>query len=253
MNPTGPAATETLARRRDAVLAELRSVGTAATRDGLSRFGIVVSSGEVYGVAMKEVHRVAKGLGRDHALAAALWATGVYEARLLCCFVDDPAAIGSQQMDAWCRDCDNWAVVDTLCFHLFLHSPLAWSKIAAWSREEGEFQKRAAFALLASVALRVKDTPESELRRGLALIEAASTDDRNFVKKAVSWALRGIATRPALADEALGLAERLAASEDKTARWIGKDARKEIAKKASVTREKTARAPSGSRPKNRKS
>lgn len=230
--------------RRDAVLAELARTGETKTREGLGRFGIVVSSGTVYGVPMSALHRIAKPLGRDQALALALWETGAYEARMLCSFVGDPGTITASQMDAWCRDCDNWAIVDTLCFHLFLRTPHAFAKIAAWSRAPGEFQKRAAFALLASVALRVKETPPERLREGLALIEQAAGDERNFVKKAVNWALRGIGTRDALADEARALAARLAASDDRTARWIGKDALKAFArvKKARPARSPSARA-----------
>lgn len=236
--------------RRDAVLAELARVGDAKTRDGMSRFGIVVSSGTVYGVPMNALHRIAKPLGRDQELALALWETGAYEARMLCSFVGDPEVITAKQMDAWCKDCDNWAIVDTLCFHLFLRTPHAAAKIDAWARAKGEFQRRAAFALLASVALRVKDTPPEVLRRGLVLIEQASGDERNFVKKAVNWALRGVGTRDVVAPEARALALSLAASADPTARWIGKDAAKAFAK---VKKAPTARSRSGSAPKNPKS
>ena len=148
---------------------------------------------------------------------------------MLTAFVDDPAKVTAAQMDRWARDFDNWAICDTLCFHLFDKTPHAWRKIDQWAARREEFVKRAAFALLASVALHDKRAPDAPFLRALPLVERASTDDRNFVKKGVSWALRLIGRRnPALNTAALGVARRLAASSDAAARWIGKDAVKEL-------------------------
>ncbi len=133
-------------------------------------------------------------------------------------------------MERWCKDFDSWAICDTACFHLFDRTPHAAAKIVAWAKRRPEFQRRAAFALLASVALHDKAAPDATLARFFPLIEAAATDDRNFVKKAVSWALRGLGRRRggALTAPALTLARRLAAAPEPAARWIGKDALREL-------------------------
>jgi 3-methyladenine DNA glycosylase AlkD len=214
----------------DAAVAALRGLASESVRDGMARFAI--PSDKAFGVPVGDIRKLAKQLGRDPALAAGLWATGLYEPRMLACFVDDPAAVTPRQMDAWCRDFDSWAICDTACFHLFDRTPHAWKKVAAWSNRAGEFQKRAAFALLASLALHDKKGADEPYRDALLLIERESTDNRNFVKKAVNWALRGIGGRsPALRTAAEVTARHLAESADRTARWIGKDALREWGKK----------------------
>src|SRR5688572_17615792 len=134
-----------------AVVTELKRRGTKATRDGMARYGI--PSDKAFGVPVGTLRQYAKSLGRNHELAAALWKTGWYEARMLASFVDEPARVTPGQMDLWCRDFDNWAVCDTACFHLFDRTPHAWPKIAQWSRRRDEFIKRAAFALLAGLTV----------------------------------------------------------------------------------------------------
>ena len=203
----------------------LEALGEAKVRDGLARYGIVTQE-RVIGVAMANIQKVAKQLGRDHALAEALWETRVYEARLLVAYVGDPAALTPAQMDAWTRDMDNWATPDTLAFKLFDQSPHAFAMVDAWADDPGEWVKRTAFALLASLALHDKESGDEPFLERLPLIEAAATDERNFVKKGLSWALRAIGGRksPALRAAARELADRLATSPDKTATWIGRDA-----------------------------
>jgi 3-methyladenine DNA glycosylase AlkD len=197
----------------------------------MARYGIV--SPKAFGVGVAPLRARAKRLGRDHALALALWETGWFEARMLAVLVDDPARVTPVQMDGWARDFDNWAVCDTACFALFDRTPHAWRKITTWSGRRGEFVKRAAFALLASVALHDKGAPDAPFLRGLRLIERAATDERNFVKKAVNWALRAIGGRNReLNREAIEVSRRLAASEDATARWVGKDALRAFASPA---------------------
>ena len=180
---------------------------------------------------MAAMQRIAKPLAPDHALAAALWDTGWYEARTVACLIDDPARVTPAQMDRWRADFDNWAIVDTACFKLFDRVPGAAAMVEPWAALNDEFGRRAGFALLACLALHGRD---ADFPRGLALIEAAATDERNFVKKAVAWALRAIGGKadPRLRAEARALAARLAASPDKTARWIGKDAARAFAKAA---------------------
>ena len=211
-------------------LAALQALGTEEGRLGMARYGIVAA--KVYGVSVANIRALAKQLGRDHALADELWRTGWYEARLLAAFVDDPKLVTPAQMDRWAAECENWADCDTLCFHLFDKTPHAFTKIDQWASDEREFVRRAAFALLASVALHDKKAADEPFLERLPLIEAAATDPRNFVKKGVSWALRGIGGRksPALRASAREIAHKLAASPHKTAKWIGRDAQKQFAK-----------------------
>ena len=205
----------------------LEQMSTAHDRANLARFGITAP--KAFGVSMVNVQILAKRLGRSHELALALWDTGWYEARLLTSFVDEPTRVTRAQMDRWCRDFDNWGICDTVCFHLFDRSPHAWAKVAKWHDQRGEFVRRAAFALLASLALHDKTTGDQPFVESLTLIERAATDERNFVKKGVSWALRLIGRRNrALNVQAVTVARRLSASRDATARWIGRGALKEL-------------------------
>ena len=178
---------------------------------------------------MKNIQLLAKRLGRNHELAAALWETGCYEARLLTAYVDDPALVTPTQMEDWCREFDNWAICDTLCFVLFDRTPHAWSKVTQWSENRDEFAKRAAFALLASLSLHDKRTVDQPFLEGLRLIERDAFDNRNFVKKGVNWALRAIGRRnAALNVAAVAVSRRLSASPDAAARFVGKGALKEL-------------------------
>ena len=210
-------------------LAWLEKQGSKKVREeALTRYGITAP--QSYGVKMGDIQALAKALGRDHELAAQLWDTGWYEARLLCAYVDDPAKVTVAQMNRWAKDFDNWGICDTVCFKLFDSVPGAWSRIEPWSKAKPEFVKRSAFALLACMALHGKAT-EAQLRQGLALCEKAATDERNFVKKSVSWALRSIGGRSkALHKATSDVATRLAASKDSTARAIGKEALRDLNK-----------------------
>ncbi len=213
-------------------IAALEAKAEARIRDGLGRYGIVTSD-RVIGVPMGAIQAIGKSLGRDHALAAALWETGIYEARLLTAYVDDPAQVTPGQMDRWARDFDNWATCDTLCFALFDRTEQAFAMVDRWADDPAEFVKRSAFALLAGLALHRKKEADEPFLSRLRLIEAAATDGRNFVKKGVSWALRTIGGRKSAALQAAAreVAERLAASPDKSARWVGKDALRAFDKK----------------------
>ena len=209
----------------ETALAALKERATQATLDGMARYAI--PSDHAFGVAMRDVQAVAKTLGKNHALAAELWASGWYEARLLACYVDDPTAVTAKQMDDWCRDFDNWAIVDTVCFALFKRVPHAWRKVEAWASKKDEFARRGAFALI--WALAGGDGEDEPFYRGLELIEQAATDERNFVKKSVNMALRATGKRSLpLHKAAVATAKRLASSENPAARWIGRDALKEL-------------------------
>jgi len=210
-----------------AALAWLERKSTRRDRENLTRFGITAS--KAFGVSIANIQVLAKRLGRNHQLAAALWDTGWYEARLLTSFVDEPAHVTPAQMDRWCRDFDNWGVCDTVCFHLFDKTPHAWAKVEQWSDSRHEFVKRAAFALLASLALHDKRADDESFVRCLPLVERAAADERNFVKKGVSWALRLIGRRNlALNAAALAAARRLSSSPEAAARWVGKGAVREL-------------------------
>jgi 3-methyladenine DNA glycosylase AlkD len=218
------------ADRLAATLAALEAHASAKVRaDMAPRYGIVTE--HALGVPMAKMQAVAKQLGRDHALAAALWDTGVYEGRMVASMIDDPAQVTPEQMDRWRAGFDNWAIADTVCFKLFDQVPHAFAKVDEWAALDDEFGRRAAFALLASLALHGRGSDADYLAR-LPLIEAAAMDARNFVKKGVSWALRAIGGKrsPTLRQAARDVADRLAQSPDRTACWIGKDALKAFAK-----------------------
>ncbi|MEA2723963.1 MAG: hypothetical protein QOH59_1734 [Gemmatimonadales bacterium] len=200
-----------------------------------------IPSDHAFGVSVANMKVLGKRLGRNHDLAAALWDTGWYEARMLTSFVDEPARVTSAQMDRWCRDFDNWAICDSLCFHLFDRTPHAWQKVTQWSERREEFGRRAAFALLWALTVHDKHAGDEPFLQGLFLIEDAAEDDRNFVKKAVNMALRSIGKRNrALNRAAMATARRLAQSSEPSARWVGKDALRELTS-ASVVRRLGAR------------
>jgi len=217
-------------------LAWLQRRGSKRIRDEMEpRYGI--RTDKAFGVSMADLRSLAKELGRDHELAAALWTTGWYEARLLATLVDEPERVTAAQMDRWCRDFDNWGICDTACFALFDRTPHALAKVRQWSKRRNEFEKRAAFALLACLALHDKNATDESFLGLLPLIESAADDERNFVKKAVNWALRAIGGRnPKLNVAAVAVARRLADSPQASARWIGKDALRQLASPASAKR-----------------
>ena len=220
-----------------ALLAELKRLGSKKRVEEMAaRYGMHTKL-EAFGTTMADMRKIAKRTGRDHALAAALWDTGVYEARMLAALVDAPEQVTAAQMDRWCADFDNWAVCDTAAMHLFDRTPHAFAKVEKWSRSRAEFVRRAAFALLASLALHDKRADSECFARSLPLIETAATDERNFVKKAANWALRAIGERNTeLNTAALAAAGRLADSANPAARWVGRDALRQLKSPAVLRR-----------------
>lgn len=213
---------------KDEVLATLKRLSSKKTLEGMSRYGL--PSENALGVSVGAIQKLAKELGRNHELAESLWSTSVYEARLLAAFVGEPDKVTPAQMDRWCRDFDNWGVVDTVCFKLFDQSPHAWKKVEQWVKRKGEFQKRAGFVLLACLGSHDKKATNEQFLRCLPMIEEAATDGRNFVKKGVSWALRVIGRRNLTLNQAAKeLAQQLTKSNDATSRWLGKEALREFA------------------------
>jgi 3-methyladenine DNA glycosylase AlkD len=221
-----------------AVLAALEARASKRTLAGMARYAIPAE--RAWGVSVADIRALAKGIGRDHRLAAELWKSGVYEARMLAAFVDEPALVTVAQMDRWCRDFDSWALCDTLCFHLFDRTPHAFGRVAAWVGDERELVKRAGFALLAALAGHDRSSEDVRFADCLPFVERGASDGRNFVKKGVSWALRGIGHRSAgLHTAAIDLAQRLAGSPDAAPRWVGKDVLRDLSR-PSVTKRFTA-------------
>ena len=217
-------------RLKDA-LREMRSVAAAgdarAKIEGMKRFGIQPE--RALGLTTPQLRRIARGLRTDQPLAEALWKTGIHDARILASLVGDPDAITCATMDRWVRDFVSWDVCDACCCNLFDKSRYAWSQIGKWARRRDEFVRRAAFATIAALAVHDKRADDRVFLDALPLIEAYAFDDRNFVKKAVNWALRNIGKRnAALCVEAIACAERMRAQGTPSARWIAADALREL-------------------------
>ncbi len=209
------------------VLAWLKSKGTRRNVEGMARYGIVAK--HAFGVPMSTLGLLAKRLGKDHDLATALWESGWYEARLLAALVGDPQRVTRRQMNAWAAGFENWADCDTVCFKLWDRTPLAWEKARQWATSPRELVKRAAFVLMACLAGHDKTSPDKSFLPFLPMIEKGAHDERNFVKKGVSWALRSIGRRSlSLNAAALVVAKRMALSDEPPCRWVGKDALREL-------------------------
>jgi 3-methyladenine DNA glycosylase AlkD len=195
--------------------------------EGMARYGISVD--HRLGVSIPELRRLAKELGRDHRLALGLWRTGIADARILASMVDDPAALTEAQMEKWVKDFDSWDVCDQVCDNLFEKAPFVWKKITDWSAREEEFVKRAAFALMACLAWHDKKAGDARFIEFFPLIVRGATDERNYVKKAVNWALRNIGKRnPRLNAASIALAREIQRLDSKAARWIAADAIREL-------------------------
>jgi 3-methyladenine DNA glycosylase AlkD len=213
---------------KNEVMQWLERQGTRRTVEGMARYGIEAE--RAFGVPMATLLSLSKRLGKDHALSLALWESGWYEARLLAALVGDPERVTRRQMNAWAAGFENWADCDTVCFKLFDRTPFAWEKARQWSASPRELVKRGGFVLMACLALHDKTAPDKSFLAWVPIIEKGAHDERNFVKKGVSWALRAIGRRNlALNGAALEVAKRLALSEEAACRWVGKDAQRELA------------------------
>jgi 3-methyladenine DNA glycosylase AlkD len=218
-----------------AVLAELKSLGSEKNRAGMARFGI--NTDRAFGVSIAAMTPLVRKYRRNHALAAALWESGYHEARILAAFVEEPDKVAKAQMNAWAADFDSWDVCDQVSMRVFAKTPYVADRVTRWAKDEREFVRRAAFATIAGYAVAAKDADDAAFLAFLPLIEAHATDARNFVRKAVNWALRQIGKRSAgLHAPALALARKLASSDDKAARWIGSDAARELSDPKQIAR-----------------
>ena len=214
-----------------AVLLELRELADPKVRAKMSYFGVDVP--KAHGISAPVLHLLAKQIGKDHRLAKQLWATGIHEARILATLIGESEKVTVAEMDRWARDFDSWDVVDAACCYLYAHAKPAWKKTAEWSRRPEEFVKRASFSLAAYLSYKDKGASDARFVQFLRVIEREAHDERNFVKKAVNWALRNIGKRSVrLNGEAIRAAERIREQGSRSARWIAADALRELKSEA---------------------
>lgn len=211
----------------ETVLKRLEDLADPQVRAGMARFG--VHAKKAHGIPTPALHRLAREIGTNHELAQQLWASGVHEARSLAALVDDPAQVTANQMERWARDFDSWDLVDGSCCHLFVFAAPAWKKALEWSRRDAEYVRRAGFALMAYLAVHDKQAPDAKFARLFPIIRRHATDERNFVKKAVNWALRQIGKRNLRLNRlAIRTATEIRAMNFPSARWVAADALREL-------------------------
>ena len=212
-------------------VAELKRLGEKKNVAGMARFGIRAK--KVFGVSKPKLDELAKKMGKNHELGMALWTTGIHDAKLLGVLISQPEKVDAKQMDRWVGDFDNWDVCDGTCCHLFVFAAPAWKKALEWTRRKKEFEKRAGFALAAFLAVHDKLAADTSYKKFLKVIEREAWDDRNFVRKAVNWALRNIGKRNLrLNRAAIASAERIRRQNTRAARWIAADALRELRSEA---------------------
>ncbi len=211
----------------ESVVEKLREKAVPAQLEGMARYGMVTD--QRMGVAIPEIRKIAKQSGKDHKLALELWKTEIAEARILASMVDEPEKVTEQQMEDWVKDFNSWDVCDQVCMNLFEKTPFARKKILDWSERREEYVKRAAFALIACLAWHDKNAEDGRFIGLFPVIKRSATDERNFVKKAVNWALRNIGKRNLeLNRSAIEFAKELLDMDSKAARWIARDAIREL-------------------------
>jgi 3-methyladenine DNA glycosylase AlkD len=217
------------------VLEKLQSMADPEQLKGMAKYGITVE--QRLGVSVPDMRKLAKEIGRDHKLALDLWRAGIAEARIVAAMVGDPDKLTEEQMEDWVKGINSWDVCDQVCMNLFEKNQLAWKKIVDWSEREEEFVKRTAFSLLACLAGHDKRASDEKFLELLPVIMRGATDDRNFVKKAVNWALRNIGKRNlSLNKAAINTAREIQRLDSKAARWIASDAIRELESEAIQSR-----------------
>jgi 3-methyladenine DNA glycosylase AlkD len=215
------------------ILKKLKSYYNPRNIAGMARYGINVK--KAYGVSAPALRQMARAHRRNHALAERLWASGIHDAKGLAGLIDDPRQVIEEQMERWACDFDSWAVVDGTCNNLFRLTPFAHRKAVEWARRDEEYVKRAGYVLMACLAVHDKAAPDSTFLRYLPIIKRGATDERNFVKKAVNWALRQIGKRnPELREAAIKTGKQIQKLDSRAARWIAADALRELANEKTV-------------------
>ncbi|MEA3296024.1 MAG: DNA alkylation repair protein [Patescibacteria group bacterium] len=209
------------------VLKKLKSFASQKTLYGMARFGIDVSA--AYGVKVPILRKIKKEIGNNHILALKLWETGIHEARLLASMIDDPKKVTKKQFNNWTKDFNSWDICDQVCGNLFDKTDFVCEKIFEYSKKKNEFEKRTAFALIACLAVHNKEIKDNEFEKFFKIIKRESCDERNFVKKAINWALRQIGKRNIrLNKKAILIAKQIQKIDSKSAKWIANDAIREL-------------------------
>lgn len=220
------------------VLKKLKSLSNPKAVAGMARFGI--NPKNTYGVSIPNLRDMAKEIGLNHKLAQQLWKSGIHEARILACMIDDPKKVTKKQMEKWVKDFDSWDICDQCCTNLFDKTEFAYQKAIEWSKKKEEFIKRAGFAMIAVLAWHDKEAKDKQFEKFFPIIKRESTDNRNFVKKSVNWALRQIGKRNLnLNKKAIKTAKQIKKIDSKTAKWIASDSLRELTSKAVQKRLKT--------------
>ena len=213
------------------IIKQLKSKANPANAAGMARFGI--NPKNTLGISIPELRKMAKKIGKNHSLALELWDSGIHEARLLAGFIDDKSMITEKQMESWVKDFDSWDICDQVCSNLFDKTPYAYKNALKWSKDKREFVKRAGYVLMACLAVHDKKAEDKQMIKFFPAIIKGSTDERNFVKKAVNWALRQIGKRNSrLNKEALIVSKKILSIPSKSAAWIATDAIRELQIKA---------------------
>lgn len=211
----------------ESILEKLKSLSNPKAVEGMARFGI--NPQNTYGISIPNLRKIAKKIDKNHKLAQQLWRSGIHEARILAGMIDEPSMVSEKQMDDWVKDFDSWDVCDQVCQNLFDKTKFAYQKAIEWSKRDEEFIKRAGFVLMAVLAVHDKETSDREFLKFFPSIKREAIDNRNFVKKAVNWALRQIGKRnESLRKAAIKLATEINKIDSKAAKWIATDALREL-------------------------
>jgi len=213
--------------RYEEVISQLKSMGDPKNIEGMGRFGIKTENN--YGNSVTTLRKYAKKIGKNHDLAVKLWESGIRDARMVAACIEDPETVSEEQVDTWVRDFDSWDICDYCCGHFFDKTPFAYKKVREWTKNKELFVKRAGFSLIAWLAVHDKKKSDSEFESFFKIIKRESIDDRNYVKKAVNWALRNIGKRNNnLNKKAIKIAEEIKKNDSKSAKWIASDAIREL-------------------------
>ena len=215
----------------DEVLKKLKAKAKPDHVGGMARYGMVAE--QRLGVSVPDMRKIAKEVGKDHTLALELWKTGIPEAKIVAAMIDEPGKLTEEQMEEWVKDINSWDICDQVCMNLFEKTPLAWKKILDWSKRREEFVRRTAYALIACLAWHDKRAEDEKFVKLFSIIKRGATDERNFVKKAVNWALRNIGKRNLhLNKAAIKTAKEIQQIDSKAARWIASNAIRELESEA---------------------
>jgi len=217
------------------VLTRLRSLSNPKNKEGMARFGI--NTDQALGISLYTLRPLAKEIGKNHELAEELWTSGIHEARILSSIIAEPEKVTEDLMESWVKDFNSWDICDQVCSNLFDRTPFAFRKAVEWSKRNEEFVKRAGFVLMATLSVHDKNASDKDFEQFFPIIIREATDERNFVKKAVNWALRQIGKRNLILNtKAIKIAQELKKSDSKSSRWIASNALRELTSKKVQTK-----------------